>query len=107
MGETLMEEIIYDRRTGRPLNFNWIEYKIPTILDVPEVDPVLLEVWKGAGEYGACGIGESVTTCAPAAVANAFYNATGVRLTSIPFTPDKVLKALETHQQLPGSEARR
>ena len=107
IGETMMEEIIYDRRTGVPMNFNWIDYKIPTILDVPEVEPVLLEVWKGAGEYGACGIGESVTTCAPAAVANAFYNATGVRLMSIPFTPDKVLKALETARNPSISKAAR
>jgi xanthine dehydrogenase molybdenum-binding subunit len=94
LGETLTEEIIYDQATGIPLSFNWIEYKMPTMLDTPEVDPVLLEVWKGAGEYGACGIGESVTTCTPGAVANAIYNALGVRLGSIPFTPDKVLAAL-------------
>ena len=94
LGETLTEEIVYDLATGYPLSFNWIEYKIPTMLDTPEVEPVLLEVWKGAGEYGACGIGESVTTCTPGAVANAIYNAIGVRLGAIPFTPDKVLAAL-------------
>jgi xanthine dehydrogenase molybdenum-binding subunit len=94
LGETLTEEIVYDQATGIPLSFNWIEYKIPTMLDTPEVDPVLLEVWKGAGEYGACGIGESVTTCTPGAVANAIYNALGVRMCAIPFTPDRILAAL-------------
>jgi len=94
LGEALTEELIYDSNTGVPLDFNWIDYKIPTILDVPEIEPVLMEVWKGTGEFGACGLGESVTTCAPRAIANAVYNALGVRINSIPITPEKVLAAL-------------
>ena len=94
LGEALTEEIIYDPVHGVPLNFNFIDYKIPTILDMPGIDPVLLEVWKGAGEYGACGIGEGTLTCTPRAVANAVYNAVGVRVDEIPITPDKVLHAL-------------
>ena len=94
IGETLTEEIIYDEASGVPLNFNWIDYKMPTIADVPDIDPVLMEVWKGAGEYGACGIGESVLTCTPRAIANAIYNAIGVRVDEIPIKPEKVLKAL-------------
>jgi xanthine dehydrogenase molybdenum-binding subunit len=94
MGESLTEEIIYDEANGIPLNFNWIDYKIPTIADLPEVEAVLMEVWKGEGEYGACGIGESVTTCTPTAIVNAFYNATGVRINEIPLKPERVLKAL-------------
>jgi len=82
------------KATGVPLNFNWIDYRMPTMADCPDVDPVLLEVWQGAGEYGACGIGESVTTCTPRAVANAIYNAIGVRVDSLPITPNKVLQAL-------------
>jgi xanthine dehydrogenase molybdenum-binding subunit len=93
-GETLTEEIVYDPSSGLPLNFNWIDYPIPTLADIPEVEPVLLEVWRGAGEYGACGIGEGVLTCTPAAVANAIYDAVGVRLDSIPFKPEKILAAL-------------
>jgi len=94
VGESLTEEIIYDETSGMPLNFNWIDYKIPTILDFPDVEPVLMEVWQGAGEYGACGIGEGVVTCTPRAIANAIYNAVGVRIDQIPITPEKVLKAL-------------
>ena len=94
VGETLTEEIIYDDATGIPLNFNWIDYKIPTMADFPEVEPILLEVWKGAGEYGACGIGEGVTTCTARSIANAIYNATGVRMDEIPFKPERVLSAL-------------
>ncbi|MBI5622850.1 MAG: xanthine dehydrogenase family protein molybdopterin-binding subunit [Elusimicrobia bacterium] len=94
VGETLTEEIIYDPATGIPLNFNWIDYQIPTMADIPDIEPALLEVWRGAGEYGACGIGEGVLTCTPAAVANAVYDAVGVRLSGIPFKPEKVLAAL-------------
>ena len=94
IGEALTEEIIYDPVHGAPLNFNFIDYKIPTILDMPEIEPVLLEIWRGAGEYGACGIGEGTVTCTPRAIANAVYNAIGRRIDEIPITPEKVLHAL-------------
>jgi xanthine dehydrogenase YagR molybdenum-binding subunit len=94
VGETLSEEIIYDPQTGFPLNFNWIDYKIPTMADMPDIDPLLLEVWRGGGEYGACGIGEGTLTCTPRAILNAIYNAIGVRIDEIPVKPEKVLAAL-------------
>lgn len=94
MGEALTEELIYDPVRGVPLNFNFIDYKMPTILDMPDIEPVLLEVWRGAGEYGACGIGEGTLTCTPRAVANAIYNAIGARVDELPLTPEKVLRAL-------------
>jgi CO/xanthine dehydrogenase Mo-binding subunit len=94
VGETLTEEIIYDPQTGVPLNFNWIDYKIPTMADMPDIDPLLLEVWRGGGEYGACGIGEGTVTCTPRAILNAIYNAIGVRIDEIPVKPEKVLHAL-------------
>lgn len=94
LGELLTEEIVYDEATGKPLNFNLIDYQIPTIADIRDFDPVLLEVWKGAGEYGACGLGENVMTRTPAALSNAIYNAIGIRLTEMPFKPEKILRAL-------------
>lgn len=94
LGETLTEELVYDRASGLPLNFNLIDYKMPTMADMPDIEPVLLEVWRGAGEYGACGIGEGAVTCTPRAVANAVYNAIGVRIDELPLTPEKVLRAL-------------
>jgi xanthine dehydrogenase molybdenum-binding subunit len=94
IGEALTEEIVYDPVRGVPLNFNFIDYKIPTIADMPEIEPVLLEVWRGAGEYGACGIGEGTLTCTPRAIANAVYNAIGARVDDLPLTPGKVLLAL-------------
>jgi len=94
MGEALTEELIYDPVRGVPLNFNFIDYKMPTILDMPAIEPVLLEVWRAPVEYGACGIGEGTLTCTPRAIANAVYNAIGARVDDLPLTPDKVLRAL-------------
>jgi len=94
VGEALYEEIVYDKPTGQPMSFNWIDYRIPTMADMPDIDPVLLEVWRGGGEYGACGIGEGTVTCAPRAILNAIYNAIGVRIDEIPVGPEKVLAAL-------------
>ena len=54
----------------------------------------MMEVWRGVGEFGACGLGENVMTRTPAAISNGIYNAVGVRITDTPFTPEKVLKAL-------------
>lgn len=68
LGELLSEEIIYDEATGAPLNFNFIDYQLQTMADLRDFNPVLLEVWKGAGEYGACGLGEGVMTRTAAAL---------------------------------------
>lgn len=96
IGQTLTEETIYDEASGVPLNFNFIDFKIPTMADFPEIEPVPMEVWRGAGQYGACGIGESVLTCTPTAITNAIYNAIGIRVDDIPITPNKILKALHS-----------
>ncbi|MBN1221948.1 MAG: molybdopterin-dependent oxidoreductase [Candidatus Aminicenantes bacterium] len=94
LGETLCEEIVYDRRTGIPLNFNFIDYKVPAMEDIPLIEPVLLEVWKGAGEYGASGLAEGTLVNTPAAVLNAVHNAIGIRMDRIPVRPADILEAL-------------
>ena len=106
--EALLEQIVYDERTGLPLNFDWVGYRIATLADAPPVEPAALEVWRGAGHHPASGLGESAITAAPAAIANAVYNAIGVPLYDLPITPDKVLQALARSgrgQDPDGSEA--
>jgi xanthine dehydrogenase molybdenum-binding subunit len=95
LGETLSEEIIYDRRTGTPLNFNFIDYKLLSMVDIPQIEPVLLEVWRGTGKYGASGMAEGTLTNTPGAVLNAIYNAIGVRFDHIPVRPGEILKGLK------------
>jgi xanthine dehydrogenase molybdenum-binding subunit len=94
LGETLSEELVYDPRTGTALNFNLIDYKVLSMKDFPEVEPVLLEEWKGAGKYGASGMGEGTLVNTPGAVLNAIYNAVGVRIDHVPVSPADVLSAL-------------
>jgi xanthine dehydrogenase molybdenum-binding subunit len=95
LGETLTEALYYDKKTGTLLNNNYLDYKMQTSADVPPVNPILVEEWEGAGEYGACGLAESTPAGTAAAVSNAVFNAIGVRVGSVPITPKKILDALK------------
>ncbi len=90
LGYALYENRVMDTATGVVLNPNFETYKLPGIADVPDIDIVLLDM----PERGVIGIGEPVTIPTAAAIANAVANAIGVRVTSLPITPDKVLAAL-------------
>lgn len=92
VGATLMEEMVVV--DGTVTNPSFSEYKIPTTLDVPEVESIFVETYNENGPFGAKGIGEPALAATPSAIANAIYNATGARVTSLPITPEKVLKAL-------------
>ncbi len=92
LGATLSEDLIV--RNGVVLNPSFVEYKIPTTLDVPEIVPIIVESPHEDGPYGAKGLAEVVLAPTSAAVANALFNATGVRITDLPITPEKVLRGL-------------
>jgi len=95
IGEALSEELFYDKRTGTALNTNYVDYKMATLADAPgDVSPILIEEWRGAGHYGACGLAEGTPSGTAVAIANAVYNAVGVRITTVPITPQKILTAL-------------
>ena len=90
IGYALYEERVLDPQTGVALNPNFETYKIPTMADGPEIDVQ----FQNMPERGVIGIGEPVTVPTAAAIANAVANAIGVRVLSLPITPDKVLNAL-------------
>ncbi len=90
IGYALYEERIMDRQSGVVLNPNFETYKLPGLADVPDIDVVLLDM----PERGVIGIGEPVTIPTAGAIANAVANALGVRVSSLPITPQKVLAAL-------------
>ncbi len=94
IGYALMEQRILDRRAGRMLNGDLSFYKVPGTLDVGELDAIMFPVANGKNNVGAAGLGEPPATAAPGAIANAVSNAIGVRMRSLPITPDKVLAAL-------------
>lgn len=92
LGQALSEEIVY--RDGRVLNPNLTDYKMPTALDVPRVESILVQHPSLVGPYGAKGVGEPPNIEPPAAVANAIASATGLRVTSLPITAEKIVAGL-------------
>ncbi|HSH40251.1 MAG TPA: molybdopterin cofactor-binding domain-containing protein, partial [Chthoniobacterales bacterium] len=90
IGYALYEGRVMDRATGVVLNPNFEYYKLPNGADVPPIDIVLLDM----PERGVIGVGEPCHIPTAAAIANAVANAIGVRITTLPITPDKVLAAL-------------
>jgi len=93
IGSGLMEGIL--RRGGNILNPNLLDYEIPTASDLPQIQSILVESFEPNGPYGAKAAGlQGIIPPAPA-IANAIYDAVGVRIKEIPITPQKVLEALE------------
>jgi CO/xanthine dehydrogenase Mo-binding subunit len=91
LGYALMEEIALDHGVSR--NPHLVDYKIPTTLDAPSIQAVLLESGNGLGPFGAKGLGEPAMTPSIAAVANAVSSALGARVTELPITAERVLAA--------------
>lgn len=92
MGYALIEE--FKLREGRIVTPSLSEYLLPTAVDFPATQVIILESGTGVGPFGAKGIGEPALTPAPAAVANAVADAIGVRIHELPLTPERVLAAL-------------
>ncbi|MBI3459835.1 xanthine dehydrogenase family protein molybdopterin-binding subunit [Candidatus Acetothermia bacterium] len=99
LGFALTEERVLDRHTGLVLNPNLEEYKVPTALDVPEIEHEMIDrADPYANNLGAKGVGEPPIIPTAAAIANAISDAIGVHVTDGPITPDKILKALNKTQ---------
>lgn len=80
---------------GTIRNPNFMDYRIPTSIDPPEIEVILVETIDPEGPYGAKGVGETGLIPTAAAIANAVWRATGVRVKDLPVTPEKVLRGLE------------
>jgi xanthine dehydrogenase YagR molybdenum-binding subunit len=98
IGLGMTERRVLDlQQTGKMCNLSWHDYKIPTAMDVP-ADMVSLPIETEDDEcntVGAKGLGEPVTIPTAAAIANAVYDATGVRVTDTPINPTRLLELLE------------
>ena len=95
LGYAMTEELHIDPHTGIPVTQSLYEYRPPTILDVPEILPILVEAPVPAGPFGAKGLGENPMFNAAAAIGNAIYNATGVRMREIPYTWPRVFDEMK------------
>lgn len=94
LGEVLMEEQVF-RKSGLHKIPSILEYKSPTTLETPEIETILVETNDPEGPYGAKEAGQGPLLPVIPAVANAVYDAVGVRIHEIPITGDKILRALE------------
>jgi len=98
-GYALTENLIVEDSVVRNPNFR--DYKLVTAPEIPDMDISFIETMDGEGPQGAKGVGEAPAICVAAAVANAIYNATGVRIYALPFTPENVYRALHGQSQAP------
>lgn len=95
IGHTLYEDYQIDMRTGRSLNANFVDYKMPLAMDMPEIRTVILEAAPDpGGPFGAKGVGEDPIVAIGPAIANAVFDAIGVRFRHYPIKPEQVLQAL-------------
>ena len=94
LGECLFEEVKFDSR-GRILNSSLGEYRIPTALDMPNVDPVIVESNEPNGPYGAKEVGEGAIMPTIPAILNAIYDATGIRIKELPCSSERLFMKLK------------
>lgn len=94
VGWALNEEYYYDE-DGVMRNTGFLDYRMPTTLDLPMIETILVEVPNPGHPIGIRGVGEVPIVPPPAAIANAIYRAIGVRLTELPMSPAKVCKAID------------
>ncbi len=94
VGWALNEEYVFNK-DGSMANPTFLDYRMPTALDLPMIEAVLVEVPNPGHPFGVRGVGEVSIVPPLAAVANAIYHATGVRFTELPMTPGKILEALK------------
>lgn len=99
IGYALSEEGIYDRRTGKMLNSNLHQYKIPTSMDMPTIDAFIVESHDPYFAFDARGGAEVTNTPTPAAIGNAIHHAIGIWFKELPITPDKVLEAIRMKRE--------
>ena len=93
IGYALTEEMLFSSR-GRVRNPNLFDYKILGALDMPELEVILVDSYEPTGPMGAKSVGEIAINAPIPTIANAIYDAVGVRLRNTPFTPERVLKAM-------------
>ena len=96
LGQVLSEKMVYGR-TGHLQNANLLDYKIPSVHEMPHVEPIIVESSDPEGPFGAKEAGEGPLLPILPAVVNAVYDATGIRMRDLPLTPDVVYKGIEKH----------
>ncbi|PID59109.1 aldehyde oxidase [candidate division KSB3 bacterium] len=94
LGFTLFEEMVFEH--GKLMNPNFADYKVFNAFDMPELETILVESYEASGPYGAKSVGEVPINGPAPAIANALYDAIGIRMYDLPLTQEKVLKAIQS-----------
>jgi len=97
LGYALTEELLVSQ--GRVLNPDFLDYRLFTAADMPRIQTIIVESEDPGGPFGAKGVGEMGGTPTAAAIANAVFDAVGVRITELPMTPERVLAAIEAGER--------
>jgi CO/xanthine dehydrogenase Mo-binding subunit len=97
LGEVLMEEQVF--RRGLHKIPSMLDYKSPTFLETPEIETILVETNDPNGPYGAKEAGQGPLLPVMPAVANAVYDAVGVRIDEVPISPEKIFRALQQKEK--------
>lgn len=105
IGHTLMEEVSYDQK-GRPIGSSFMQYKLPTRLDMGKLRVEFEHSYEPTGPFGAKSIGEIVINTPAPAIAHAIYRATGVWHRELPITPEKIALSLEEKQTMETEQRR-
>lgn len=92
LGYALFEEIIRDR--GKVVNPNLHDYRLPTAVDMPKITPIIVEEAEPTGPFGAKGVGEPGLVATAPAIANAIYDAIGIRIKELPITNERLRQAI-------------
>ena len=92
IGYALSEELLVDEKTGRPLNANLLDYKIPTAMDTPDLHTDFVEMDDPTGPFGNKALGEPPTIPVAPAIRNAVLHATGIAYDSLPLSPQKLVE---------------
>ena len=107
LGAALLEQMLFDPVTGKPLNPNLLDYKLPTILDTPTINAAFVETFDAAGTFGSKSLGECPVISPAPAVRNAVLDATGVAFHKIPLYPQVVFEKFREVGLIPDRQPER
>jgi nicotinate dehydrogenase medium molybdopterin subunit len=97
IGYALTEGLQIDE--GRPINPNFSDYRIPSMRDMPPLQHAFADSYEPTGPFGAKGLGELNMDPTAAVISNAIFDAVGVRIKTLPITPEKILRALNEYKK--------
>jgi CO/xanthine dehydrogenase Mo-binding subunit len=103
IGWALNEEYYFNDQ-GQMMNSSFLDYRMPTSLDLPMIDTVVVEVANSGHPFGVRGVGEVPIVPPMAAIANAIHQAVGIRMTSLPMSPGRILEALWEKDKVDGHD---